>query len=93
MDTVLLWSKILSRKNGVRVSTKLISRLEKKALIKNSLSYSKEIVKERLKESYQKYYKLRKETVYLRESWLRDLVAIKVQSSDSNQDTIIFNLI
>jgi hypothetical protein len=48
---------------------------------------------EALKECFTRYYKLKKNAVALRESWLLDLVAIKALHSEGNQESIYYNFI
>ena len=75
------------------ISTRLISRLERRTNTKNALKLSIPAMKERLKESYQRYYLLKKDTVSLRKSWLSDLAAIKSKFIGSCQQSTYNNLI
>ena len=88
MDTNQLWRTVLSRKNGTRVSTRFISRLERRNSIINSLHYTKQQVKLNLNQAYKKYYVLKKDAANLRETWLKDLAAMKAQQDGGDQDTI-----
>jgi len=75
------------------ISTRLISRLERRTNTKNALKLSILAMKEQLKESYQQYYLLKKDAVSLRESWLLDLAAIKSKFTGSYQQSTYNNLI
>ena len=59
-DRISLWSAVISRKKENRVSTKLITRLEKKTNISNSLSHSLKQIKEELTDAYNKYKEIKK---------------------------------
>ena len=75
------------------ISTRLITRLERRVGTVNSLNCSKVEVKTKLKESCKRYYCLKKQAGELRESWLLDLAALKAKASDGDQSTIYKNLI
>ena len=66
-DSISLWQRVLSRVNNIRISTRLISQLEKKAEVKNSLYFNKAQILIKLKESFTRYYLLKKNAVSLRE--------------------------
>ena len=83
----------MARKKNVRISTRMISRLEKKAKVVNSFFFSREEIEQLLKDSHLRYYQLKQEAINLRESWLKDLSAIQDKSNGQNQDTIYANLI
>ena len=70
------------------ISTRLITRLERRVGTVNLLHFSKAEVKIKLKESCRRYYSLKKQARELRESWLLDLVALKAKASDGDQSTI-----
>ena len=93
MDTIQLWRTVLSRKNGTRVSTRFISRLERRVSISDSLRNSKATVKTYLDKAYKHYFELKKDADNLRESWLRDLAAIKANEDGGDQETIYHNLL
>ena len=67
-DNITLWQNALSRAKGIPISIRIISRLERRTNTKNTLKLSILAMKERLKESYQRYYLLKKDVVSLRES-------------------------
>ena len=75
------------------ISTRLITRLERRVGTVNSLHCSKAEVKIKLKESCKRYYCLKKQAGELRESWLLDLAALKAKASDGDQSIIYKNLI
>ena len=77
----------------MHISMRLISRLERKIGLVNSLDLSILLIQERLKESFQRYYSLKKEAVVLRESSLLDLEAIKSKYTRVYQQAIYNNLI
>ena len=79
MDCIQLWRTVLSRKSGIRVSTRFISRLERRNAITNSLRYTKVQVKTKLNLAYKNYYELKKNASQLRETWLKDLAAKKLK--------------
>ena len=83
-DGIWLWKTVLSHKRGAHVSTRLISRLERRVKEQYSLQFSREEVELKLKESFHCYYELKKIAHSLRESWLRDLVALKAKDSSNN---------
>lgn len=88
MDHIALWKAVISRKSGTRVSTRFISRLEKAVKTPNSLKISKKEAKDKLTQAYKRYYELKKDADELRDSWLRDLAAIKAHESGRDQDSI-----
>ena len=59
----------------------------------NSLRHSLATVKQHLDEAYKRYYELKQEADTLRETWLRDLAAMKAQEGDGDQETIYSNLL
>ena len=85
MDTIQLWKVVLSRKRGTRVSTRFISRLERRVDIVNSLHNSQTQVRIKLKEAYTRYYELKKDADKLREDWLQDLAAIQAKEQGGDQ--------
>ena len=93
MDAIQLWKTVYSRKHGTRVSTRFISRLEQKKSIQNSLRHTKQEVKEHLNQAYRRYYALKKNALHLRETWLRDLAAMKAKEDGGDQETIYNNLL
>ena len=93
MDVIQLWRTVLSRKAGTKVSTRFISRLEKRVKETNSLKHSKAEILLYLKMAYKNYYGLKKEAHKLRETWLRDLAAQKAQMDGGDQETIFNNLL
>ena len=88
MDTICLWKAVLSRKQGTRVSTRFITRLEKQVNIRNSPHCSLIKASDNLHEAYKKYYALKKDADQLRETWLRDLAAIKARDEGGDQEAI-----
>ena len=78
-DNIELWSNIVSRKKGTKVSTKYISRLEKTTSNFHSCQVSMQEAYDRLKESYKRFYELKTVAFELRESWLMELAAIKAK--------------
>lgn len=93
MDTIKLWSVVLSRKKGTRVSTRYISRLEQKVHIKDSLQHPLPQVTRLLTQAYHRYYELKKNAAQLRESWLKDLAALKAKHHGGNQEGIYKSLL
>ena len=77
MDEIGLWKVVISRKRGTCVSTRYISRLEKRVYVTNSLRNSLSQTNEHLKDACARYYALKKDVDDLRESWLKDLAAIR----------------
>ena len=51
------------------------------------------VIKEKLDEAYKRYYELKKEADSLRETWLRDLAAMKANEEGGDQETIYNNLL
>ena len=67
-DTIELWTNVISRKRGTKVSTRYISRLETTTGIPHSLHVSLQEAAKLLKESYKRYYELKAVAFELRES-------------------------
>lgn len=88
MDESALCKAVVLQKEGTRVSTRFITRLEKAASIKNSLKNTFIESSKLLKEACQRYYTLKKDADDLRESWLKDLAAIKAKEAGGSQDAI-----
>ena len=93
MDTIALWKAVISRKRGTRVSTRFISRLEKHADVENSLRGTLIQAQQYMKQAISRYYTLKKDADSLRESWLRDLAAIKAKEKGGNQEAIYQSLL
>jgi len=83
-DEILLWSKALAKKQGIRISTRFLARLERNANIHHSLQYSIETIKERKKEVFLRYYELKKKIFSLWESWIQDLAASQALHNGGN---------
>ena len=92
-DEIELWTAVVSRKRGNKVSTKYISRLEKKTSTPHSCQIHLQQASERLQESYKRYYELKAGAWELRESWLMELAAIKAKELGGNQHKHYNNLI
>ena len=88
MDEIDIWKVVLSRKQGTRVSTRCISRLEKRVSVKNSLRNIIAQTNENLKDACARYYALKKDVDDLRESWLKDLAAIRAKEKGGDQSKI-----
>ena len=88
MDEIALCKAVVLQKEGTRVSTRFITRLEKAASIRNSLKNTFIESSKLLKEACQRYYTLKKDADDLRESWLKDLAAIKAKEAGGSQDAI-----
>ena len=84
-DEIELWTNVVSRKRGTKVSTRFISRLEKTVGISHSLQISMQEANTRLQESYKRYYELKLVAQELRESWLMELAAIKAKTIGGDQ--------
>ena len=91
-DTIELWSNMVSRKRGTKVSTRYISRLEKTTGINHALQINLQEASTRLTESYKRYYELKLIAHELRESWLMELAAIKAKEYGGDQFTYYNNL-
>ena len=92
-DTIELWTNVISRKNGTKVSTRYISRLEKITKIPHALQVTLQEAAKRLEESYKRYYNLKTIAWELRESWLMELAAIKAKQYGGDQYKHYSNLI
>ena len=92
-DEIELWNNVMSRKRGTRVSTRYISRLEKRVGIFHSLQVSLQVASTRLQESYKRYYELKSVAQELRESWLMELAAVKAKEAGGDQHKYYSQLI
>ena len=93
MDAIQLWKTVYSRKHRTRVSTRFISRLERRNSVKNSLKHTKLEIKTKLNKAFQQYYSLKKQAADLRETWLKDLAALRAKTHGGDQDTIFKSLL
>ena len=59
-DRISLWTAVLSKKKGNRVSTRLITRLEKRTSTSNTLQYSIQQIKTELTDAYAQYKAIKK---------------------------------
>lgn len=81
-----LWLNVVSRKKGTKVSTKYITRLENYVGIPHALQITLQQAIDNLKDSYGRYYELKKQATQLRESWLMDLAALKAKELGGNHE-------
>lgn len=72
-NEIRLWQVVLSRKKGSRVSTRYISKLERKAKKDSSLSHTTQQVAEKLRQAFMCYKTLKKKAILIREEWLKGL--------------------
>ena len=86
-NEIQLWANVVARKKGMKVNTRFISRLEKKANISHALRCTLLISVLRRQEAYKRYYLLKKNATELRESWLMDLAALKAKASGGDHTT------
>ena len=61
------------------MSTRMITRLERRVDITHSLSFSREKIEVKWRESYRRQCSLKTQAGELRESWLLDLTALKAK--------------
>lgn len=87
-DEITLWHAVMSRKKGTKVSTRFITRLEKRTKTRNSLQYTLQETSKILTETYRRYYALRKDAHNLRDSWLQDLAALKAKEEGGDGQAI-----
>ena len=85
-DRISLWTAVLSRKRGNKVSTKLITRLEKRIDISNSLSYTLNQIKQELTDAFQKYKEIKKNGngSSLRDEWYEQLAEAKAAANNTS---------
>ena len=91
-DRITLWKNVLSKKRGGKLSTSLLTRLEKKVGISHTLSYSIPDIKLELSNAYSKYKELIKPSkgANLRDEWIETLAAAKAAA---NQTTLASELL
>ena len=91
-DRINLWKHVLSKKQGGKSSLSLLTRLEKKVGISNSLSYSLTDAQTELSDAFATYKHLIKPNKgsNLRDEWLEDLAAAKAAV---NQSTLASQLL
>ena len=84
-DRITLWRAVLSRKNGKRVHTRFITRLEKRINVSNSLSYSIEQIREELTDAFQLYKDIKNngKDSSLRDEWYDQLAEANAQANNT----------
>lgn len=85
-DRISLWTAVMSRKKGNKVSTRLITRLEKRIDVSNSLSYNISQVKSELSDAYQQYKIIKKDGngSNLRDEWYEQLANAKAEANNTS---------
>ena len=83
-DEILLWSKALAKKKGVRVSSRFLGRLENKSKTRQAMKYSINAIKKFKHDAHKRYYFMKKQASQLRESWLLDLAATQALHEGGN---------
>ena len=84
-DRISLWKHVLSKKQGGKASLSLLTRLEKRVGISNSLSYPISEIKSELTDAFSKYKSLKKphNGSDLRDEWIESLAAAKAAANNS----------
>ena len=91
-NRIHLWKNVLSKKKGGKLSTSLLTRLEKRVGVSRSLSYSLSDIKAELSDAFSKYKALIKPSKGsdLRDEWIETLAAAKAAV---NQTTLASELL
>ena len=84
-DRISLWTAVLSKKKGNRVSTRLITRLEKRTNTSNTLQYSIQQIKTELTDAYAQYKAIKKNgnDTLLRDEWYEQLANAKAAANNT----------
>jgi hypothetical protein len=86
-NQITAWVHLVNRAKGKKVSSRLISRLLKKANIDSSVhAYEETLLQEKLKEAYQKYYKVKGSAKELRQMALESLVEAIADKGNTSQE-------
>ena len=82
-DRINLWKNVLSKRNGGKLSLSLLTRLEKKVGVSNTLSYSIPDIQTELSDAFSCYYALIKPNKGSnhRDEWFEDLAAAKAAAN------------
>ena len=85
-DRINLWKHVLSKKNGGKASLSLLTRLEKKVGVSNTLSLPIIEVKKELSDAFAKYKSLIKpdKGATHRDEWFEDLAAAKAAANKTS---------
>ena len=88
-DRINLWKNVLSKKQGSKVSLSLLTRLEKKVGVSNTLAYSIQEIKNQLSDAYSTYKQLKKPAngADLRDEWFENLAAAKAAANKTSLAT------
>ena len=83
-DRINLWRNVQSKMRGNKVSLSLITRLERKVGISQSLSYSMEDIKSHLSDAFSKYKQLKTDKgTIARDEWFENLAAAKAAAHNT----------
>jgi hypothetical protein len=83
-------SLLLKRVQGLKVSSRLISRALRKANLAPSIQgHTKEALQDEIKSTFQEYYKAKGDARTLRDTYMEMLAASLAKAGDGNQESIL----